>query len=607
MPDPYPEPLLLAVQQPGQYVGGELNSVVKDHEAVELTFALAYPDTYTVGMSHLGLQILYAMLNARDDVAAERVFTPWTDMEDALRAARLPLRSLETHTPVRDFDAVGISLQHEMTYTNVLTLLDLAGIPVLATDRGQNDPLVIAGGPGALAPEPMADFVDLFVVGEGEPVIGPLADALIGTKGMRRADRLAALAASVPHVSAPSLYSMSYSGSGRLIGISPRVAGIPPVVRSAYVRDFDAAPYPTRPIVPLIGTVHERISLEIMRGCTRGCRFCHAGMTRRPVRPRSVETLLRQAREAVDATGYDQVGLTSLSSSDHADLPRLLEAFTAAFGPEQVSLSVPSLRVNEQLAELPRHIRNVRKSGLTIAPEAATEPARRAMNKMITDDDLFAGVRAAFEHGWRLVKLYFMIGLPGETDEDARHIADLAQRLSAVRRELGKGPGRINVSVASFVPKPHTPFQWEPMAPPDLLRRRQRLIREAKTARQVRLRFHDVERSVIEGVFARGDRRLGAVLLDAWRRGARMDSWDERFKPAAWHAAFEAASFDPVAELAQRERDVDELLPWSMIDVGVSREFLLAEREKARRLEWTEDCRLAGCTGCGVCAGAAAG
>jgi radical SAM superfamily enzyme YgiQ (UPF0313 family) len=400
---------------------------------------------------------------------------------------------------------------------------------------------------------------------------------------------------------------MSYSDCGRLIAISPRTAGIPHTVRAAVVDDFDATPFPSRPIVPLIGTVHERISLEIMRGCTRGCRFCHAGITRRPVRWRSVETLLRQAREAIDATGYDQIGLTSLSSSDHPDLPRMLDAFAAEFGPEQVSLSVPSLRVNEQLGDLPRHVAGVRKSGLTIAPEAATEPARRAMNKMITDEDLFAGVRAAFESGWRLVKLYFMIGLPGETDEDAVHIADLAQRLSAVRTKLGKGPGLINVSVASFVPKPHTPFQWEAMATPELLLHRQKLIRQNKTYRQVKVRFHDVERSVIEAVFARGGRRLGSVLLDAWRRGARMDSWDEQFNLAAWHAAFEAAPFDPVAEIARREHDVDELLPWSMIDCGVSRRFLLAERDKARRLEWTEDCRLAGCTGCGVCSGAAAG
>jgi len=596
----YPDSILLAVKQPGQYVGGERHSVARDHDAVELTVALVYPDTYTVGMSHLGLQILYSMFNGRSDTAAERAYAPWPDMEKELRTAGIPLRSLETHTPLREFDVLGFTLQHEMTYTNILTVLDLGGVPVLASDRGDRDPVVIAGGCGAFAPEPLADFIDLFVVGDGEPVIGPLADALIGTKGMRRGERLAALARNVPGVYVPSLYDMSHNSDGRLIAMATKLPGVPPTVSAAVVENLDAAPYPAQPIVPLIGTIHERVTLEVMRGCTRGCRFCNAGMTRRPVRWRSVETLLDQARKAIASTGYDEISLASLSSSDYPDLPRLLETFASEFGPRKINVSVPSLRVNEQLRDLPKYLRNVRKSGLTFAPEAATESVRRIANKMITDDDLFAGVRAAYENGWRTIKLYFMIGLPGETDEDAARIAGLADELSALRREMGGGAGQVNVAVSSFVPKPHTPFQWEPMAPADLLRERQQIIKRTVHSRKVRLRFHNVDASLIEGVFARGDRRLGAVLLDAWRNGARMDAWDELFNLGAWNRAFEAAPFDPVREFALRERDVDELLPWSMIDTGVRRGFLLDERERSLAGEWTPDCRTAGCLACGV-------
>jgi radical SAM family uncharacterized protein len=598
----YPVDLLLSVSQPGQYVGGERNAVVKDHDRVRLTIALAYPDAYSVGMSHPGLQILYAVLNDRDDVAAERAFVPRPDMERALRDARLPLLSLETHTPLRDFDAVGFSLQHEMTYTNLLTILELGGIPLLAAERGDDHPVVIAGGPGALAPEPLADFIDLFVVGDGEPILHPLADALIETKGMRRSDRLPALARGLPHVYAPSLYNVRHGDEGRLIAIDTGAPGVPARVRQATVGDLDAAPFPTRPVVPLVSIVHRRVGLEIMRGCTRGCRFCQAGMTKRPVRARSVETLLDQARAALAATGYDEINLGSLSSSDYPELPRLLETFAREFGPRHVSVSVPSLRVNEQLRELPKHIRNVRKSGLTLAPEAATEAVRRTANKMITAADLFAGVRAAYESGWARIKLYFMIGLPGETERDVAHVAELADELSDLRKADGRAGGHVNVTIASFIPKPHTPFQWEPMAQPGVLRSRQELIKQTVRRRKVRLKFHRVERSLIEAVFARGDRRLGRVLLDAWRRGARMDAWDEHFRQEAWDGAFAAADFDPVEAFALRPFGVDELLPWSMIDTGVSREYLQKERARAGEGDWTPDCREAGCLACGVCA-----
>ncbi|MFO7900384.1 MAG: TIGR03960 family B12-binding radical SAM protein [Planctomycetota bacterium] len=601
MSELYPEDLLLSVRQPGQYVGGEVNAIVKDHRDVRLTIALCYPDTYSVGMSHLGLQILYAIWNERADVAAERCFAPRADMEEELRRRGSPLRSLETHTPLHEFDVLAVSLQHEMTYTNLLAVLDLGGVPLLASERGDDDPLVIAGGPGALAPEPLADFVDVFAVGDGEPVAGPLADALIATADLDRQERLAAIARGVDHVYVPALYGVRYGRDGRLLAIETNRPGVPPKVRAAVAEDLNEAPYPTRPIVPLVGTVHDRVSLEIMRGCTRGCRFCHAGMTKRPLRWRTTETLLAHAREAIASTGYAEIGLTSLSSSDHPELGRLLAAFSDEFTPQNVSVNVPSLRVNEQLRELPKMLKHVRKSGLTIAPEAANESVRRSANKMIADDDLFAGVRAAYEHGWQRIKLYFMIGLPGDSDEHARRIPELAYELSQLRKETGKSPAKVVVSVASFVPKPHTPFQWEPMAAPDVLRRRQEIIKHATRSRRIRLRFHDVERSTIEAIFARGDRRLGKVLLAAWRHGARMDAWGESLNTEAWRRAFDEADFDPVEEFALRARDPDELLPWSMIDVGVRREYLLKERERARAQEWTADCRQAGCLGCGAC------
>ncbi|MFW6159082.1 MAG: TIGR03960 family B12-binding radical SAM protein [Planctomycetota bacterium] len=596
----YSEDLLLSVRQPGQYVGGEVNAIVKDHRDVRLTIALCYPDTYSVGMSHLGLQILYSMWNGRSDVAAERCFAPRIDMEHELRRRRTPLRSLETHTPLHEFDVLAVSLQHEMTYTNLLTVLDLGGVPLLASEREDDDPLVIAGGPGALAPEPLADFVDAFAVGDGEPLAGPLADALIATAGLDRGERLAAIARGVDHVYVPALYDVRYGQDGRLLAIETNRPGVPARVSAAVVEDLDAAPCPTHPVVPLVGTVHDRVSLEIMRGCTRGCRFCHAGMTKRPLRWRTTETLLAHARAAIASTGYGEIGLTSLSSSDHPELARLLAAFSHEFTPQNISVNVPSLRVNEQLRELPKVLKHVRKSGLTIAPEAAIESVRRSANKMIADDDLFAGVRAAYEHGWQRIKLYFMIGLPGDSDEHGRRIPELAYELSQLRKETGRGPGKVVVSVASFVPKPHTPFQWEPMAAPDVLRRRQEIIKQATRSRRIRLRFHDVERSMIEAVFARGDRRLGTVLLAAWRHAARMDAWGESLDTDAWHRAFAQADFDPVEQFALRTRDPDELLPWSMIDVGVRREFLLRERERSREREWTPDCRRAGCLGCGL-------
>ena len=598
------ERILPGVRQPGQYVGGEVNAIRKNHADVDVTFCFAFPDTYAIGMSHTGLQILYSTMNRRPDVACERAFAPWPDMEAALRREGMPLYSLETFTPLREFDIVGFSLQYEMGYTNVLTMLDLAGIPLRSADRAANDPLVIAGGPCAFSPEPMAEFIDLFVLGDAEETIHALIDAFRAVRcgdpnsNMRR-DVLVELAARVQGVYAPSLYEVAYHADGTIAVIRPKLDTVPSVVRAAAVTDLDAASFPEKPIVPLVEVVQDRITLEIMRGCTRGCRFCQAGMIKRPVRTRSQETLLRLAEKSYDATGHSEITLASLSSSDYPGIETLAREMSARFKDRAVGLSLPSLRVTDHLSALPSLISAVRKSGLTMAPEAATERLRRVINKDISDDDLCRGAEAAFRQGWQQVKLYFMIGLPTETDEDVLRIVDLAQRISSLRRRTTKRPARVNVSIAPFVPKAHTPFQWEPMAPIERLEEIRRLLLDRLRSHSVRLKFHRFERSHLEGVFARGDRRLSAVIEAAWRDGRRFDSWDEHFDFDHWMNAIEQAGLS-AAFYAQRERAAEEVMPWAHVSCGVSDAFLRRERERAFRGELTPDCRDAGCTGCGA-------
>ncbi|MBM4035215.1 MAG: radical SAM protein [Planctomycetes bacterium] len=614
------EDVLPRVQQPAQYTGGEWNAVVKDHGAVGLTFALAFPDTYPIAMSHLGIAILYDVLNREPDIAAERVFMPLPDMQAELRSHSLPLASLETHTPLTAFDAVGFSLQYELCYTNVLAMLDLAGIPLRSAERGDCCPIIVAGGPGAMAPEPLAPFIDLFAVGDGEEMVLTLARAIRSTRGLPRSERLRALANASPHFYVPSLYggtgSLPMSPTGRrpvppcrpgesgggtgILPVSPtgqRPVPPPLPIRRAVVRDIERAAYPERPIVPFVETVHDRITLELMRGCTQGCRFCQAGMTRRPVRARSVERLLALARAAYAATGHNEVSLASLSSSDYPHLRELLRAMAAEFDPKAVNVALSSLRVGDQLSDIPALIRSVRKAGLTIAPEAAHDALRRRINKNITTEDLLRGARQAYEQGWRAVKLYFMIGLPGETEADVSGIVDLAREVSAQRG--GRG-GEVNVTVSSFVPKPHTPFQWEPMDAPDVLRAKQSLIRSAARGRRVKFKFHDVEASRLEAVLSRGDRRVAEAVERAWRLGAQLDAWDEHFRPDLWRQAFEQAGVRPEA-YANRRWAEDEPLPWDHIHAGVTKDFLLAEKHKAERGEATPDCREGQCTRCGAC------
>jgi radical SAM family uncharacterized protein len=591
-------------QMPGQYTGSEWNMVRKDPGSVAARICLAFPDTYSLGMSFNGYQILYGLLNERDDIYAERAFAPWTDMHAAMRDEGLPLCSLETFTPISEFDVVGFSLQYEMTFTNVLDMLELGGIPLLAADRDKDAPLIIAGGPCALNPEPMADFIDIFILGEAEERLPEFMDHVIELKdkGLTREELITELAARVPNTYAPSLYDVVWNDDGTLKSLAPKASvadRIPAQITQAVVADLETAYLPTRPIVPFNEIVHDRINIEIMRGCWRGCRYCHAGMTRRPVRYRSVETILKNAEAQYAATGYSQIALTSLSTSDYPDIHRLVRELVEQFKDRRVSISLPSLRVNDQLGDLPAMLSGMKKSTLTIAPEAATERLRRVINKDILDEDLFNGVRAAYEQGWNGVKLYFMAGLPTETDEDLIGIAKLAEKVSHLRREVTKGAGKVNMSVAGFVPKPHTPFQRAAMATKERLEQIHPLLRQQIRTRAVSLNVHRADRSFLEGVFARGDRRLGKLILKAHELGCRFDAWDETFNFTKWEAAFEATGIDGTF-YANRARADDELLPWSHISAGVSHDFLAREAARSQEGEFTPDCRDGKCQACGV-------
>jgi len=545
-------------------------------------------------MSQTGLHILYGTLNARPDVAAERAFAPWVDMAGLLVEEGLPLYSLETFTPLREFDMVGFSLQYEMGYTNVLAMLELAGISVLASERGVDEPLIVAGGPGAFNPEPLADFVDVFVPGDGEDAVHRLVDAYKAARGLARSREALchAIAVSGPGFYCPSLYTAGYPRV-------PRFADVPAVVEASVVHNLDKTFYPTSPIVPYVETVHDRITLEIMRGCARGCRYCQAGMTRRPVRARSADTLLETAEKSYVATGHSEISLASLSTSDYPGFHGLASRINERFEKRLVNIAVPSLRVNDQLAAIPALIGAIRKSGLTVAPEAGTDRLRRVINKDVTDDDLMSGAEAAFKQGWQRVKLYFMCGLPTETDEDILAMVSLAERVSALGKTCRGKAALVSMNIAPFVPKPHTPFQWEPMITLERIREIRSLVLSRVRSRCVDVKFHRPERSFLEGVFSRGDSRLGRVLLEARGRGRWFDAWDEQFDFGSWMEAFGAAGADAGA-YACRGRGLDEPLPWAHIAAGPSAEFLLRERERALNGVLTPFCREAGCQGCGL-------
>ena len=596
--------MLQAVEKPARYTGGEWNTQPKDSAAVLCRIALAMADVYEVGMSNLGLKILYEILNRRDDVAAERVYAPWLDMEEEMRRRGVPLFSLETFQEISSFDVIGFSLQYELLITNTLNMLDLAGIPLHAAERAEAHPFVIGGGPCVYNTEPIADFFDFFVLGDGEEIVVEVCDALIAWKKEGRPDGRRGFlrrAARIPGVYVPSFYAPEYDAQGMFTGLRILDAAASPQIYRRVVKDLDAAPFLEKPVVPYLGIVHDRLMLELFRGCTRGCRFCQAGMAYRPVRERRPETLESLARTLFDSTGYNEMSLTSLSSADYSCLSPLVDGLLAGTQGERVSFSLPSLRIDSFSVDIAERLQQVRKSGLTFAPEAGTQRLRDVINKNVTEDDLLHSVRTAFEQGWKAVKLYFMMGLPTETDEDIVGIAELAQKVVDCYKEVkGKRGVKVTVSVSCFVPKAYTPFQWFAQVPQEEFERRQRLLKESIRDRAISFHYHDARASVLEGALSRGDRRLSAVIETAWRNGAKFDGWTDQFKDEVWKDAFCRCGVAPEF-YSRRTRDLEEVLPWAHTSPGVSEDFLRREWQRAQEAALTHDCRRETCTGCGVC------
>ncbi len=592
--------LLSRVEKPTRYTGHEYNAIVKNPGQAALLWALAFPDVYEIGMDNLAIQILYHILNGQPDIACERVFAPWTDLEALLRQVSLPLFTLENRIPLSEVDILGFTLPYEIVATNVLAMLSLGAIPLESRDRRPNHPLVIGGGALAFNPEPMADFFDAFVLGDGEEVVLEISEVVTTWKRRGKPDRqtvLEALAA-VPGVYVPSFYEPVYDASGRLI----ETRALDPSLdrpRRRVVADLDAAPYPVRPVIPNFGTVHDRLVFEMARGCTAGCRFCQAGAITRPVRERQPETLLHHIDQAIEATGYDAISLNSLSPGDYSCINTLLKTINARYAANMIATSVSSLQVKTLTPELTRQVVAVKRSNFTMAPEAGTQRLRDAINKNVTDEDVLETTRVVFENGGQGLKLYFMIGLPGETDEDILGIVDLTQRVMATARRYHRRP-KVTASVSTFVPKPFTPYQWAAQISPEETRRRQDLLRKAFSShRRIGLRLHHGFATLLEGVFSRGDRRLARVLLEAHRLGCRFDGWKEHLAPEHWHTAFQQAGLSPAWYL--RERVTSEALPWDHLHAGISRKFLLREWQRHAQASTTPDCRWGECGACGAC------
>ncbi len=602
------EPLLPRVGKPIQYVGGELNSTVKDWDAADVRWALMYPDAYEVGLPNQGIMILYEVLNEQPGVLAERTYSVWPDLEALMREAGVPQFTVDGHRPVRAFDVLGVSFSTELGYTNLLGALDLAGIPLEAADRGDDDPLVIAGGHAAFNPEPIADFLDAAVPGDGEQAVLRITEFVRSWKAEGRPDGREGLLlrlARTGSVYVPRFYDVDYLPDGRIARVVPNRAGVPARVAKSTVMDLDAWPYPKQPLVPLAETVHERMSVEIFRGCTRGCRFCQAGMITRPVRERSITGIGEMVKAGLDATGYEEVGLLSLSSADHSEIGEIAKGLADRYDGTQTSLSLPSTRVDAFNVTLANELsRNGRRSGLTFAPEGGSERIRKVINKMVTEEDLIRTVTTAYAGGWRQVKLYFMCGLPTETDEDVLQIARLAKEVVRAGREAsGHRDIRCTVSVGGFVPKPHTPFQWAAQLDAESTDRRLRLLRDAiGRDRSIGYRYHDGKPGIVEGLLSRGDRRVGAVVRRVWEDGGRFDGWSEHFSYERWTRAAADVGVD-VDWYTTRERDRDEVLPWDHLDAGLDKEWLWEDWQDAVTGAEVDDCRWTPCYDCGVCPG----
>lgn len=595
--------ILKKVQKPARYIGSEYGSVHKKPKDMNIRFAFCFPDTYEVGMSHLGMKILYHLLNNEPDIYCERVFAPWTDMEEEMRKEDIPLFSLETKTPIADFDFVGFTLQYEMSYSNIINMLDLGKITKLSRERGEDEPFVCAGGPCASNPEPLADFVDFFMLGEGEEIMLEVMQAYKKWKesGEKREKFLESIL-SIEGVYVPRFYDVTYNEDGTICSFTKNNEKAPDKIKKRIIKDMDSVFYPEEIIVPFMEIVHDRITLELFRGCIRGCRFCQAGMIYRPVRGKSPEKLLKIAENLIKNTGYEEISMSSLSTSDYPELKELTDGLLDLTEKKKISLSLPSLRLDSFSMELMQKVQKVRKSGLTFAPEAGTQRLRDVINKGITEDDLMFASKTAFSGGYGGVKLYFMIGLPTETFDDISGINDLARAVvdcyyntdKAVRNRNLK----VTVSTSTFVPKPFTPFQWAPQDNIKTVREKQEFLKEKIRHKNISYNWHDAETSIMEGVFARGDRRLSKVLLKAFEKGVRFDGWQEYFNFDKWQEAFRDAGIDPTF-YNERERSYDEILPWDHIDVGVTKKFLESENEKAKRGEVTKNCREK-CSGCGV-------